>query len=67
MLNILTGINESKKCECKRCNLSEKHYVSNPATCICENWKYFASIMHDSAIMCDIIIDPYNEDAAAKS
>ena len=28
-----------------------------PATCSCENGKYLLSIMDDSAIMCDEIID----------
>ena len=28
-------------------------YVWNPATCNSENGKYLASIMDDSAIMCD--------------
>ena len=29
----------------------------NPATCRCQNGKYLASIMDDSAITCDEIID----------
>ena len=28
-----------------------------PATCNCENGKYLASIMDDSAIMCDEVIE----------
>ena len=39
-----------------------KNYVWNPATCICKNWKYLASIMDDSAIICDDVIKPYNEE-----
>ena len=39
----------------------------NPATCNCENGKYLASIMDDSAIMCDEVIESYKEDAEAKS
>ena len=31
-------------------------YVSNPATCTCENGKYLASIMDDSVIICDEVI-----------
>ena len=32
-------------------------YVVNPAPCNCENGKYLASIMDDSTIMCDEIIE----------
>ena len=34
-----------------------KNYVWNLSTCNCENGKYLASIMNDSAIICDEIID----------
>ena len=37
-------------------------YLS-PATCSCENGKYLASIMDDSAITCDEVIVSYNEKA----
>ena len=37
--------------------------VWNPDTCNCENGKYLASVMNDSAIVCDEIIDA---DAEAK-
>ena len=40
----------------------KKDYVWNPATCNCENGKYLASIMYDSAIMCDKIIELYEEE-----
>ena len=48
-------------------NLRKRHvckedYVLNPAACNCENGKYLASIMDDSAIMCDEIIESYNEE-----
>ena len=36
-----------------------KNYVWNPATCNCENGKYLASIMDDSAIICDEVIMSY--------
>ena len=45
------------RCECKKHHTCEKSYVWNPATCDCENEKYFASIMDDSAILCDEGID----------
>ena len=34
-----------------------KKIVWNPVTCSCENEKYLASIMDDSAIICDKVID----------
>ena len=34
-------------------SVCEKDYVCNPATCNCENGKYLASIMNDSAILCN--------------
>ena len=33
------------------------YYIWNPATCSCENGKYLASIVDDSVITCDKIID----------
>ena len=56
----------NNKCrrECKRHNICEKKYIWNPATCICKNGKYLASIIDDSVIKCDEIIDA---DAEAKS
>ena len=44
-------------CECKKHPLCEKDYVWNTTVCICENGKYLASIMDDSVITCDEIID----------
>ena len=46
-------------CECKRRHLCEKHYIWNPATFNCGNGKYLASIVDNSAIMCDEIIQPF--------
>ena len=48
---------ESKKRE--KC---EKEYIWNSAACNCKNGKYLASIMEDSAIMCDEIIESYEEE-----
>ena len=59
--------NDKCWCECKKHHICEKDYVWNPATCNCENGKYLASIMDDSAIMCDEVIESYKEDAEAKS
>ena len=48
--------NDKCRCECKN-NVFKKDFVWNPATCICENGKYLASIMDDSTIISDEIID----------
>ena len=37
--------------------LCGKNYIWNPATCRCENGKYLASIIDNSVITCDKIID----------
>ena len=37
--------------------MCEKEYIWNPSTCICKNGKYLASIMDDSVITCDEIIE----------
>ena len=66
MFNMITGINESKTLNVdvnvKNGMLVKKDYVWNPATCNFENGKYLASIMDDSAIKCDEIIELYNEE-----
>ena len=40
-------------CECKKCHARAKDCIWNPGTCSCQNEKYLASIMDDSAITCD--------------
>ena len=87
MLNVITGINESKTltkhvsceckckfdaekcnsnqkwnndkccCECKRHHICEKYYIWYSATCNRENGKYLVSIIDNSVITCDEIID----------
>ena len=39
----------------------KKYYIWNPATCSCENGKYLARIMDDSAITCDEVIESFDE------
>ena len=39
-----------------------KKIVWNPATCSCENGKNLASIMDNSAIICDEVIESYDEE-----
>ena len=43
--------------ECKERHLCQEDYVWNPVTYSCENGKYLASIMDNSAIMCDEVIE----------
>ena len=40
----------------------EKDYVWNPATCNCENRKYLASVVDNSVITCDKVINLYYEE-----
>ena len=47
--------------ECKKYHVCEKEYIWNSAKCSCENGKYLASIMDGSVIMCNEIIESYNE------
>ena len=42
-------------------NINVKRIMFKPVTCSCENGKYLASIMDDSAIMCDEVIESYDE------
>ena len=48
--------------ECKKRHVCEKDYIWNPVTCSCENGKYLAGIMDDSAITCDGVIESYHEE-----
>ena len=55
--------NDKCQCECKKSHACEKDYAWKPATCSCKNGKkYLASIMDDSAIMCDELTESYNEE-----
>ena len=42
----------------------KKIMIWNPATCSCENGKYLTSIMDDSVITCDGIIESYNKETS---
>ena len=56
-------LNNSKYwCECKKRHVCEKNYVWNPATCNCKDGKDLGSIIDDSAITCDEIIETYEEE-----
>ena len=47
--------------ECKNRHVCEKSYILNPSTCSCENGKYLASIVDDSAITWDEVMNTYHE------
>ena len=53
-------------CECKKSYICEKDYAWNPATFNCENRKYLASIMADSAITCDVFKELCDEEGNIK-
>ena len=44
-------------CEYKKFYICEKDYIWNPAAWSCKNNKYLASVIDDSVITCDEIID----------
>ena len=51
-------ISKNKKCKKKKKHhIFEKDYIWNPPICSCENSKYLASIIGNSVIMCDEIIE----------
>ena len=54
--------NDKCRCECAKPHVCENDHVGNPATCSCENEKYLASTLGDSAIACDEVIESYDED-----
>ena len=45
--------NDKCRYEYKKCHVCEKDYIWNPATCSCQNGKYLASFIDDSATACD--------------
>ena len=49
--------NDKCHCLCKECHTCKKDYSWNPNTCICENSRHLESILDDSVIVCDEIIN----------
>ena len=47
--------NNKCRCECKKIHVCEKDYVR-------KIWKYLASIMDDSVMICDEVIKSYDEE-----
>ena len=62
VIQINGGITINVNVSVKNRHIHEKDYVSNPATCNCENVKYIGSIMGDSVIMYDEIT--YSEETS---
>ena len=54
--------NDKCRCEFKKVYVCEKNYAWNPAKCVCKNGKYLASIMDESAITCDEVMNSYDEE-----
>ena len=54
--------NDNCQCECKKRHVCEKDHVWNLDTCNCKHGKHLGSIMDDSAIMCDEIIESYDDE-----
>ena len=54
--------NDKCRFECKKRPVCEKDYTWTPTTCSCKYDKYLASIIDDSVIMCDEVIESYNEE-----
>ena len=40
----------------------KKGYVQSPSTCFCENRKYLATAMYNSAVMCNKVIGSFEEE-----
>ena len=49
------------QCKCKNCHVCEKYYIWDPSPCSCKNGKHLASIIDNSVISCDAIIDTGSE------
>ena len=62
VIQINGGITINVDVSVKKIDVCEKNYVWNPATCNRENEKYLASIMDDSKIMCDEVIESFDEE-----
>ena len=65
VIEIKSGIMINVDVSAKKHYICEKDYIWNPVTCNCKNGKYLASIIDNSVITCDEIINAeaksYNE------
>ena len=55
MVNVEMSVKKMSVCD----HVCKKDHLWNPAICNCENRKYLASIMDDSVIMWDEVIESY--------
>ena len=55
MVNVEMSVKKMSVCD----HVCKKDHLWNPAIYNCENRKYLASIMDDSVIMCDEVIESY--------
>ena len=62
IVQIKGGITINFDVSVKKIHVCQKDYVWNPAASICENEKYLATIMDDSAIIFDEVIKTYDEE-----
>ena len=46
----------------KKNHVCKEDYVWDPSKCVCKNIKYLASIMDNSSIICDEVIELYDEE-----
>ena len=63
MIQINRGITVNVDVRVKNIIYVKQNHIWNPSKCSCENGKYLASIMNDSAIMCDEVIKSYDKKA----
>ena len=56
VIQINVGIAINVDVSVKKFMYVNKNYIWNPATCNCGNGKYLASIMDDSAIVCEEVM-----------
>ena len=50
-ITINVGVSVKVHCVC------EKDYIWSPATCSCENGKYLASVIDNSMVTCDEVLE----------
>ena len=62
VIQINRGITINVDCANKKRHVCEKDYIWNLVTCSCENGKYLASVMDDSVITWDEIIESCDEE-----
>ena len=68
VIQIRSGITINVGASVKNIIYVKKNYIQNPDTCSSKDGKYLASIIDDSVILCDEIIDAedksYNEETS---